>query len=524
MSTALSLTYVRGRDALIIAFAALNVLLYVLAAGGFGFPLDDSWIHQTYGRNLAITGLWAFVPGIPSGGSTSPLYTILLAAGYRLGVPYTLWTHTLGVFALALGGLAAARMARHLFPQAKGVGLWAGLAVVFSWHLVWAASSGMETMLFVGLCLLQMNIVLVWLNATPPNALHNGLLYGLCGGLLMACRLEGVALVCLGAAVLILAWFGQKRRAVIVWGITTTLSFAMAFALYAVINSRLAETATIFPNTLYAKQADAAPLLARGPFINFLEMARPLTPGGQAWLIFGAVYALVVQWKTRDRLIFLRLLPLAWTGGLLLIYALRLPTPFQHGRYVMGSLAAYIVLGVGGTLLLVQSPWLRRARWGRVARMVLSSTAVVLFSLFYLMGIGIYARDVSFINSDMVTAARWVQNNIQQTDLLAVHDIGAVGYFSMEPDRPRQILDTAGLISPEMIPALRNPDLMWELLQKANARYLMVLPDQWEDMWGGQPQRWAPFFCLRFDAKGGMGGMRIYAVNPVGFADCPAIP
>ncbi len=39
-----------------------------------GLPLDDSWIHQTYSRNLAERGEWAFIPGSPSAGSTAPLW------------------------------------------------------------------------------------------------------------------------------------------------------------------------------------------------------------------------------------------------------------------------------------------------------------------------------------------------------------------------------------------------------------------------------------------------------------------
>jgi hypothetical protein len=62
----------RPADAVLLIVAVVGVLAYALAANG-GFPLDDSWIHQVYGRNLAQTGQWAFVPGVPSAASTSPL-------------------------------------------------------------------------------------------------------------------------------------------------------------------------------------------------------------------------------------------------------------------------------------------------------------------------------------------------------------------------------------------------------------------------------------------------------------------
>ncbi|MEZ6074072.1 MAG: hypothetical protein R3C10_28290, partial [Pirellulales bacterium] len=58
-----------------------SVVGYTIIAASLdavGFPLDDSWIHQTYARNLADFGEWSFVPGTPSAGSTAPLYSTLL--------------------------------------------------------------------------------------------------------------------------------------------------------------------------------------------------------------------------------------------------------------------------------------------------------------------------------------------------------------------------------------------------------------------------------------------------------------
>ena len=91
-----------------LAVICVYLSLPALAGEGFAFPLDDSWIHQTYARSLAQTGQWAFLPGQPSAGSTAPLWTLCLAAGYALGVDSLLWSHGLGCVLLAMGDAPSA--------------------------------------------------------------------------------------------------------------------------------------------------------------------------------------------------------------------------------------------------------------------------------------------------------------------------------------------------------------------------------------------------------------------------------
>ena len=141
-----------------LALAGLAAGAYLGAAalgyGVAGFPLDDAWIHQTYARNLAATGQWAFVPGQISAGSTSPLWSLLLGLGYWIGFPYQAWSYALGILALALTGWTVARLGTALFPAEPWVGPLAGLLCVWEWHLVWAAVSGMETIWFIWLSVL----------------------------------------------------------------------------------------------------------------------------------------------------------------------------------------------------------------------------------------------------------------------------------------------------------------------------------------------------------------------------------
>lgn len=55
-----------------------------LCGGEFCYPLDDSYIHLAMARQLAETGTWGLEPGVPVFASSSPLWTLLLAAAVKV--------------------------------------------------------------------------------------------------------------------------------------------------------------------------------------------------------------------------------------------------------------------------------------------------------------------------------------------------------------------------------------------------------------------------------------------------------
>jgi hypothetical protein len=508
-----SLRAIRYRDLLIVWVAALAVLCYALAAQGMSagrFPLDDSWIHQVYARNLGLTGRWDYVPGVPSAGSTSPFYTLLLAIGYSLRLPYLPWTHLIGAGALALGGVVGAHMADRLFPGVRRAGLLTGLALVLAWHLVWAAASGMETMLFGALCLAV--IYLTWAGARQPNAgdaplaaasasaaalshFGAGVAFGMLGAILIATRPEGVLLLALlGVAVLVVRPQGAWGS-VAAWAGGALLGGVLGVMPYALLN--LSTNGTLLPNTFSAKQNQAAGLIAQGFGHNLLRMLEPLTAGGQLVLLPAVIITLVQRLRTPRRIDLLLMgVPLLWSAALIVLYTARLPAPFQHGRYIIPALPTFIVIGVGATLTLASRRYRRMA--DRVMVRVLALTAAGVFLVYAVLGANIFATDVWRIESDMVTAAQWVAREIPPDQLLAAHDIGAVGYFA-----PRPLLDIAGLVSPETIPYYHDPAGMLALMQARGVRYVMLLPVQTFPLW-------LDYVCERFNAGGGMDGMRIY--------------
>jgi hypothetical protein len=78
---------------------------------------------------------------------------------------------------------------------------------------------------------------------------------------------------------------------------------------------------------------------------------------------------------------------------------------------------------------------------------------------------------VAIIQTEMLPAARWIAGNTPRDVVIAAHDIGALGYFG-----ERQILDLAGLISPEVIPFIRDEARLAAYLDQRHAAYLVTFP------------------------------------------------
>lgn len=461
-------------DALLLALSLALVGLYVLTANG-GFPLDDSWIHQVYGRNLARSGQWAFVPGEPSAASTSPLYTVLLSLGYALNLPYQLWTHLLGGLALFVTAVVGARMAERVMPDQRYAGLLGGLALALAWHLVWAAVSGMETMLFSMFTLVLLAIGWRELDDRGLDARNiglRGLAFGALAALATLTRPEGVMLAGLIGVAMLLVRPQKSLQGVIVWGIGAAIGFGVVIAPYLVLNLQL--TGGLLPDTAAAKQAQVTLQLADSYPARLWAMIVPLIAGGQILLLPGMLFytARVGGQLRTDRQQWFYLLPVVWAVALVMLYAARLPSPFQHGRYVIPALPALILVGLVGSVWLIRLG--HRSLAGRVLTRGLALAALLLFVFFgFSIGPQTYARDVGNIDAEMVASADWIKQNIPPDDLLAIHDIGAVGYFT-----PRPMLDIAGLVNPEVISILHDKGAMWDLIREHDARYLLAFPNQ----------------------------------------------
>ncbi len=510
------------RDGLIVLACLLADALYLLltrfAYHRFGYPLDDAWIYQTYARNLARTGQWAFVPGLPSTGSTSILWTLLLTPVYWLPIDPRWGTHALGLLTLIAAALGSARLFKE---DSLRLSLAVGLSVALEWHLVWAGASGMETGLFAALLIWFW----VWLRRHDPARCayrwHNSLLTGIWGGILMLARPEGV--LALGVAGLygLLAPAGPTERVHLgrrfLWAVLAGAGFSLLLIPFFAFNH--AVSGAWWPNTFYAKQTEYAALYGQSYLLRLFGQMSVGWIGAQVLLLPGLLAGLWIGVRRRT-LDGAALAPLGWALLHWALYAARLPVTYQHGRYAIPAIPLILIFGVRGMAHLIQ---LRTER--RLIRLGSLTWALSVAALFPLMlgvlGAPAYARDVSFIEDEMVATARWVNENVPHDAVVAAHDIGALGYFA-----PRRLVDLAGLVSPDVIPFMRDANHLTAYILMSGADYLIVFPH-----WSAEYEIIvsSPHFCPvwsaaqreGYNSPTSLGPMTVYEVRPAG--DCPLI-
>ncbi|MGQ9501730.1 MAG: hypothetical protein ACUVSF_00355 [Anaerolineae bacterium] len=506
-------------------------LIYAWTAYGLsGFPLDDAWIHQTYARNLAILGEWVFQPGEVSAGSTAPLWSIVLALGYWLSIPHLLWTYGLGVLALGMNAWLAARLGSRLLPERPFVAWLAGMACLTQWQLAWAAVSGMETLLFSGLGLgliyLIINDQQLSNSKLQGSKGHENVIErasrtrryfvaGLLGGMLVLTRPEGLLLV--GLATVSVTWrLRHTLHRLAMVGALFGIGVALPLLPYLVFH--LTVSGHPFPNTLYAKQQEYRAMLELYPLgQRWFMVVQTALIGGQVLLLPGFMFAIGralfparedTDAQESSRRITTLLLA-GWWFTHLTLYAWQLPLTYQHGRYQMPVLAAFLIVGIVGSVML------RDAFQPGMAQRIIERTALVACAVTNLVFLGFgaqaYAQDVGFIEGEMVTTAHWLATHTPANSVIAVHDIGAVGYFA-----GRRLLDLAGLITPEVISIMDDETALLRFIELQGGSYVVFFPD-WSPAYQrmAQDARLEPVFASGYTWTRAQGreNMRVYRLR-----------
>jgi hypothetical protein len=242
------------------------------------------------------------------------------------------------------------------------------------------------------------------------------------------------------------------------------IGFGSLFVFYLLFN--LAIGGAPMPNTFYAKQAEYASWQTLPIFTRLGQMSLQLLVGPSLVLIPGIIGWLVKSVKQR---MWGSLAAFIWCMGYLILYISRLPV-YQHGRYIMPAMPIFFLFGLlafaefDGGKLFARYHWIGQTFW--------RASIVMLTFAFIFLGARSYAQDVAVIESEMVVTAKWVAANLPPDALIAAHDIGALGYFDYH-----ELIDLAGLVSPDVIPFIRDEPQLANYLNQRGANYLIAFPD-----------------------------------------------
>jgi hypothetical protein len=173
-------------------FAAVAYVAYRGDDNHLVYALDDPYIHMAMAKNFDAHGIWGVTRYGFSSSTSSPLWTLLLALGFRIS---GVWDPLPGLLAAAFG-VVSLGLVDALCRQFSVQGFWrrlaAGLAVVLFTPLIPLCATGMEHSLHLATALALLHATALTLDRTTPLRLSY-----LAGASLLACatRYESMFLV-----------------------------------------------------------------------------------------------------------------------------------------------------------------------------------------------------------------------------------------------------------------------------------------------------------------------------------------
>ena len=194
---------------LVLVLAALLLAGYQATAqrlngGVWSAPLDDAWIHFQFARNLSQGNGFSYMPGVPSPGSTAPLWTLLLAAVGLFTEEFMLPALLLSAAFFLVTIWLTYRLTLAISDD-WGAALLAAGALAVTGRMAWASWSAMEVTLFTAL-----SVGAVWAYQRRGLDGRTAVLFALAS----QTRPEGHVLFALAVADALLAWrwpYAAKR-------------------------------------------------------------------------------------------------------------------------------------------------------------------------------------------------------------------------------------------------------------------------------------------------------------------------
>lgn len=436
-----------------------------------GVPLDDAWIHFVFARNLAEQCELSFNSGQWSGGTTSLLWDLLLAGGYRLSGNMLLTAYGLGTFFYFTSTLSLFLLLNRVFTKVSGgwiAALLSSVAFASTSYIPYLALSGMDTLMFLAISLASLTAFVY-----GKDSFASWLL-----AILILIRPEGLGLLC----VLCIAGYVQERCAQhhqwkrVLKIVLPASSVSFLYFLFNWLTTGYPLPTTIIgrkwlwglPEKVWAFDLQRAwrflrdwNLLFAG-FIVFGEKPELLIlfeASAVTGLVGFFVEAIRQPSQFRGMIILM-----AWVFLHNLAYLFL--APLASWRHQSPNLILASVLAVNGWIFLAQ--YLRP----RFRKMVITLGGVLIILCLLPKTIiyrEVFAWNVAHINRVHVAAGKWISTNLPEDIVLAAFDIGAVKYFGN-----RQTLDLGGLTDINFTHKYLYPEKVVDYLRENKASFIVI--------------------------------------------------
>jgi hypothetical protein len=459
----------------LIGLASLAVAL----RHNLGFPLDDSWIHQEIARNLVQHHSFGFTPGVTSSGSSSTLWTFILALNYLLFPTHSpvLFPLILNSILLILSGILLWRMAvLDGLPLLYVLAL--ALLPALSGNYVWLAFIGMEHVLFVTLSLIA---ILLWFHSSdiasreaPRNSVSTSIFAGLALGALGMTRPEGLALSILLFA--LYRWCGRTLADVLRAATVAVLFLILSFLLNHMTSGSL------LPMTLRGRRylfngtdklhvgRSTVRALTIETYQKVIQHNFFHTTRGWAMifvvLTFYGCFVLLRRFPKRTAVLVL------WAILHYASYCVTLPATGHGGRYqpfvlllfpALLAIALFDLIALAFLLFRSRGSALLRPMQAFALVAVAALTAVTLPRWSVALGDSIYNIDNCHLKM-----AEYLNANYPPGTKMGVFDIGAIGYFSHI-----DLIDLGGLVDRNYLPYLLSGRVP-QYLQEKGVNYVIL--------------------------------------------------
>jgi hypothetical protein len=404
-----------------VAYLVAVTVAIAWAFAGWGY--DDPYITFRYARNLASGAGFVYNAGERVLSTTTPLFTLILAAIHRAWPDLPRAAVWIGAASLAGGGLALWGLARAWRAPMTG---WAALWLYPTCPLV-LTTLGSEMPLYLTLCL----------GAFACCAQRRRMMCAVLAALAALTRADGVLVI----AVILIWDLASRRAALSHWMAPATAYAALAGAwcLFA-----WAYFGTPLPVTLAAKQAQGAMDAGQGFVPGLLAVFRDMLARWYYWLALGlaatGIFAAILARRAQ------LLLVVAWACAYGAAYAgLGVGRYFWYYAPLVPGLVAAVGLGCQAV-----ADWAGRRRPDRAA---LAGGALILVIA---AGQCSAAWEVSRARDGRLAAyqaiGEWLATRTDPQAAVGALEVGIVGYYAQ-----RRMVDFAGLLQPETAAQL-GPD------------------------------------------------------------------